>query len=138
MLLRRFETSDQGTFGRLETEGFVCFTGELPWRDNAHNVSCIPAGRYRCVVTYSPHFKTDLYLVTSVPDRSGVRIHPANFMGDRQLGFRSQLNGCVALGERLGRLAGQKAVLVSRPAIRRFSELMRGRPFDLEVINEYS
>jgi len=54
-------------------------------------------------------------------------------MGDTALGFRSQLNGCIALGERLGWLDGQKAVLISRPAVRFLEAAMGTTPFDLEV-----
>jgi hypothetical protein len=54
-------------------------------------------------------------------------------MGDLEKGFRSQLNGCIALGERLGWIEGQKAVLVSVSAVRRLEELMGGKPFLLEI-----
>ena len=55
-------------------------------------------------------------------------------MGDKPP-FQKQLNGCIALGERLGWIAGQKAVLVSAPAIRRLEEYFKGEPFTLEVRN---
>ena len=65
--------------------------------------------------------------------RTGIRKHPANFMGDAALGLRSQLNGCIALGERLGWMDGQKALLLSAPAVRRFESHMSHRPFLLEI-----
>jgi len=74
-----------------------------------------------------------MYLVGPVPNRSGIRIHPANFMGDRRLGMRFQLNGCISLGKGLGKLAGQRAVLVSRPTVRRFEQLAAGQLLTLEV-----
>jgi hypothetical protein len=131
--LERLETSDQGTFGRLYAHGVAFFTGELPWRDNAPSISCVPAGTYSCVFTHSPRFGRRLYLVDRVPARSGIRVHPANFMGDPRKGFRSQLNGCIALGERLGWMAGQKVVLLSAPAVRRLESILGGRPFELEI-----
>lgn len=134
-ILTRLDSSDQGTFGRLTAPGLSLFTGELPWRDNFASVSCIPAGIYRCYWTYSPRFRRMMYLVDGVPLRSGIRKHPANFMGDAALGFRSQLNGCIALGEKLGWMGGQKALLVSAPAVRRFEKHMGGRPFILEIKN---
>ena len=134
-ILQRLETGDQGTFGRLTLGGLALFTGELPWRDNASNVSCIPPGSYRCVWTYSNRFKRNMYLVAPVVGRAGIRIHAANLMGDATLGFRSQLNGCVSLGERLGTIASQRALLLSTPALRRFEALTRGKPFELEVRN---
>ena len=76
-----------------------------------------------------------MYVLLSTTPRAGIRIHPANLMGDRAKGWRSQLNGCIALGERLGTLGGQKALLVSAPAMRAFETLMGGKPFILEVRN---
>lgn len=133
----RVSTSDQGTFGRLILPGLTLFTGELPDRDNAPGLSCIPPGTRPCQLTYSPRFGKNLYLVGPVPGRSGIRKHAANFMGDVTKGLKAQLNGCIALGERLGWIGGQKAVLLSQPAMRRFHNFMGGRPFLLEVINGY-
>ena len=56
-------------------------------------------------------------------------------MGDVTLGLRSQLNGCIALGERLGWMDGQKALLLSAPAVRRFEGHMGTAPFLLEIRN---
>ena len=93
-VLDRLESSDQGTFGRITFGDTTLFTGELPEKDNASNASCIPAGKYKCVWTYSPVFKRQMYLVESVPGRSGIRIHSANFMGDKSCGMKCQLHGC--------------------------------------------
>jgi len=131
-LLQRHEQGPQGSFGRLQLQQFRCFTGELPWRDNAPSISCIPAGNYRAVVTYSSRFGRGLYLVGPVTGRSGIRIHPANLMGQAPE-WKSQLNGCIARGEKLGYIAGQKAVLVSVSAVRRLHEFTAGKPFDLEI-----
>jgi hypothetical protein len=132
--LERIEESDHGTFGRLIAGSLVLFSGELPDRDNAPNVSRIPAGTYGCAFTMSPRFRRRMYLIGDVPGRAGVRIHAANLMGDPAKGLRCQLNGCIALGERLGTIEGQKALLISGPAIRRFEAAMGGEPFDLEIV----
>ena len=132
-VLERLESSDHGTFGRLTMPGLSLFTGELPDRGNAPSISRIPAGIYPVRWTWSPRFKRFMYLVDEVPDRTGVRFHSANLMGDASLGFRCQLNGCIAPGERLGWMDGQKAVLLSAPAVRRFETLMNGKPFELEI-----
>lgn len=135
--LTRFQTGDHGTFGRLSAGSLAVFSGELPDRGNAPNVSCIPAGAYTCVFTFSPAFRRLMYAVVPVPGRTGIRIHPANLMGDRALGLRSHLYGCIALGERLGWMDGQRAILVSRPAVAALEAEMNGQPFDLEIINGY-
>lgn len=135
--LTRLESSDQGTFGTIQVPDdewvYYFYTGELAWRDNASNVSCIPTGFYRCTWTYSPRFKRHMYLVDGVKSRTGIRKHSANFMGDDTKGFKKQLNGCIALGERLGWIDRQKALLLSAPAMRRFEALLNGEPFELEI-----
>lgn len=135
IVLQRLETGDEGTFGRL----LEWYTGELPWRDNARNVSCIPAGTYKCFWAKSPKYSRRYgqdfytYRLLDVPDRGGVLIHSANFMGDVARGYRSHLNGCIALGEKLGWIEGQKALLVSRPAVRGLEQALSGKAFILEV-----
>lgn len=132
-VLQRLEESDEGTFGHLVAARLVLFSGELPWRANAPSISCVPPGVYQALFTQSPRYGRALYLVTPVIRRSGIRIHPANVMGDLVKGFKSQLNGCIALGEKLGWLDKQKAVLMSVPAVRRLEEYFEGKQFQLEI-----
>ncbi len=58
-------------------------------------------------------------------------------MGDATLGYRSHLNGCIALGEKLGTIDNQKAILLSTSAIRKFEKLMDGQNFILEIVNGF-
>ncbi len=74
-----------------------------------------------------------MFEVESVPKRGGIRIHSANLMGDDSKGYKRQLNGCIALGQTLGRIEGQKALLLSKPAIRQFEDLMNRQDFTLEI-----
>lgn len=131
--IERLDSTDEGTFGRFTFHDFVCFSGELLWSDNEPSISSIPPGRYVCIWSYSAKFKRQMFEITNVPGRAGIRIHAANFMGDDRKGFKKQLNGCVALGEKLGRMDGQKALLISKPAIRQFESLMNGKSFTLEI-----
>lgn len=132
--LRRLETSDHGTFGRLYVDDQEAFyTMELPWRANMSNKSDIPDGIYHVNMVYSDHFKKKVYLLDRVPNRWGICIHAANYAGDLLKGYKSHLNGCIALGEKIGSMEGQKALLLSRPAIRRFETLMNEQSFLLEV-----
>lgn len=135
--LERLETSDEGTFGRLILPGLTLFSGELPDRANLPNVSCIPAGEYAVRWTYSPRFKRFMYLVDGVAGRAGIRFHSANFMGDKACGLLCQLNGCIAPGMKLGRMDGQKAVLLSAQAMRLFEKSLNREPFRLEVIDVF-
>jgi hypothetical protein len=130
--LTRIRTSREGTFGKLAVDNLAFFTGELPWRNNRLDDSCIPEGRYLCSWTFSRHFNKNLYLLDEVSGRSGIRIHSANFMGDSPL--KKQLNGCIALGDRLGEMDGQQCLLLSFPAVQRFEKYMNKENFQLEVM----
>lgn len=132
-VLTRIDQSDQGTFGRLVLGDLAVFTGELPWRDNASSISCIPVGEYVAYFTMSNRFHRMMCLVANVPNRAGIRVHSANFMGGA--GHKCQLNGCIALGLRLGVMDGQKCLLLSKPAVRAFDNLMLGKRFILEIKN---
>jgi hypothetical protein len=76
-----------------------------------------------------------MYLLLGTEPRAGIRAHPANFCGDDTLGYRRQLNGCLAFAERFGWMDGQKALLVSAPAVTRFENHMGRKPFTLEIRN---
>ena len=69
---------------------YKCKGLELPWLNNAPQVSCIPAGDYEAVLDYSPAFKYNLFELKGVPNRAEVKIHIAN--------FARELRGCLAPG----------------------------------------
>lgn len=125
VILKRRPSIPMGTFGVLSVDNLVLFTVELPWKDNASNVSCIPTGKYRCSWTKSPRLKKFTYEITSVPKRAGIRIHSAN--------FASQVLGCIALGEKNGVMDGKRGVFSSVSAVRRFEKLLDKQDFNLEV-----
>lgn len=80
---------EEGTNGVLfYHHRFLGFTIELPWLDNAKNISCIPEGTYTLKARYSEKFKHHLHL-DAVPGRSLVLIHPAN-------NAQKELQGCIA------------------------------------------
>jgi hypothetical protein len=127
--ITRILSDDMGTFGRLSVDKLRLYTGELPWRNNARKLSCIPAGEYNIQLINSPHFGK-VYLVKDVPNRSMVEMHSANFMGDSRY-CDTQLEGCIALGEKIGAMRNskgvmQRAILISRPAVRKFMAALNG------------
>lgn len=135
-VLRRTEMGDAGTFGVLEIEGQTFQTGELPWRENRRGKSCVPAGVYR--VSWQPSGKYGhKYELQGVPGRSDILIHAANLVGDEDLGYVAQVDGCIALGSTRGAIGAQKAVMGSKVAVARFEELMGLEDFELEIIDEY-
>lgn len=138
LTLRRREMSDQGTFGVMMLDGKVVHTLELPWKDNKSNISCIPAGEYEIVFVYSPAFKRKLYRLLDVKGRSGILVHSANYAGDRSKGFRSDLLGCIALGNGRSVLNGQKAIISSGDAVRRFEKFLGGEKAKLRIVEEFT
>lgn len=135
--LVRGPSTEEGTFGTLAFGGQSVLTTELPWRDNAPQRSCIPPGSYRCAIVDSPRFGR-VYHVEAVPQRSAVLIHPANFGGDVEAGFVTELHGCIAPSMRRGFMrnphgAMQRAGLVSRPAVSALMSWAAGEPFTLEI-----
>lgn len=135
--ITRLLTDDDGTFGVLTTPGFTCKTLELPWRNNMRGISCIPPGTYECEIVNSPRFGK-VYTVNNVPSRSLIRFHGGNFGGDTSKGYVSHIEGCILLGKGFGVLTNklgkrQRALLVSAPTVRAFSEHLKREPFILTI-----
>lgn len=135
--IARESSTDAGTFGVFSFGTYSLYSLELPWRENARQRSCIPPGVYSCALVQSPKFGR-VYGVANVPGRSRVLIHSANFAGDAQMGYTTQLHGCIAPCERKGRMknpqgAWQSAGLLSRSALSKLSTWAAGQPFILEI-----
>lgn len=131
--LYRYKTSEQGTPGVIVFDNQYLHTGELPWKGNKSNISCIPYGEYLVQMRVSPKYGK-VYEVR-VAGRTYILFHQGNFFGDISLGFRSHVQGCILLGFKHGKLYGQKAVLASRIARSRFERVMKFEPFTLEIKN---
>jgi len=143
--LYRYESTLQGTFGHFvyPWDMFSVATVECPWLRNLTYVSCIPTGEYECVAEWSDKFKKRLYEVKNVPDRSKILIHPGNVGGanwtlkseyvEHKLEWKTDLQGCIALGLTTGTLYNQNAVLFSESAFLRFEQLMDWKPFKLTI-----
>jgi hypothetical protein len=112
--LQRTVTSEEATLGKLTDEvgTEVCKTLELPWRDNKHNLSCIPAGVYTAHRYRSPKRGYDVFMLDNVPGRDAVELHIGNTTADT--------DGCILLGSYYGNLGDQAAVLLSGDAFRKF------------------
>ncbi len=130
--LIRTESGDQGTFGVILFGKYNFVTVELPWKDNNRGVSCIPFGKYNCEIVQSPHFG-EVYQVKDVQGRSHILLHSGNWGGDKTKGLRTDTDGCIILGKRLGFIYKQKAVKQSRCAFDIFMEEMNKEPFELDI-----
>lgn len=87
---------ENGTYGTLIAKRdnkivLVSNTIELPWKDNQHNISCIPEGKYKTKPYVSKHLGL-VYEVLNVPDRSAILIHKGNFVAGKKIDLR----GCIA------------------------------------------
>ena len=117
------------TLGALYYDGkLLAYTLERPWKYNKRNESCIPVGLYHCVWQRSPKFGWT-YQVIEVPGRSRILIHAGNIVRNTY--------GCILVGRRLGRLHGEPAVLLSRPALTDLHSFLDREPFDLHIKGEY-
>ena len=105
LILVRTKTSDQGTQGAINLPGLTVLTLELPWRADQHDLSCIPPDvQYPFVKRNSPHFGCDLWHIENVigsdgQPRSNTMCHNGNFAGDVRLGFKSDVLGCILIGD---------------------------------------
>ena len=143
-VLTREPSRDDGTFGKLVLDSGESFhTGELPWRNNHPQTSCIPTAIYRCEWALSPS-KGWCYHLRAVPERDHILIHIGNWCGDVNKPnpatgkpYLADFKGCIGLGISVGILKQQPALLESGDAIRKFHEIMAGDPFEL-IINQDS
>jgi len=137
--LTRGNSTDAGTFGILVVpSGKKYATLELPWKDNAAMVSCVPTGTYQCSLRFSNRFGKYYYGLKDVPKRTDILIHPANWAGDTDKGYYSELNGCIAIGMTVADMktpAGniQRAITSSKLAISEFMNEMKSEPFELVI-----
>ncbi len=123
--LERLESTDAYTLGRLFADGLLLHTLEPSWRDNARGVSCIPPGRYECERRKSPRYGETYWLLDTDP-RQFILIHPGNVV--------RHTKGCILPGQRVGWLEGQRAVLLSRTAVREIEDYFGHQSFELEII----
>lgn len=91
----------------------ICYTIELPFKDNQLGISCIPEGRYELKKRYSAKYQWHLHL-QDVPGRSLILIHPANVAA-------KELKGCIAP---VTTLAGSGRGHSSRSAFRKLNAIV--------------
>ena len=88
--------------------------------NNQQNISCIPQGKYLCVLEYSNKFDCDLWEIKNVPNRSECKFHSANYWHD--------LNGCISLGTSYADIDndGFRDVLNSGNTMAKFHKVLNG------------
>ncbi|MCU0359760.1 MAG: DUF5675 family protein [Bacteroidia bacterium] len=79
----------EGTNGEIWHDGkLICKSIELPWKENAKRISCIPEGRYPVVIRWHKIMGWVLS-IEEVPERKGILVHAAN-------SALKDLKGCIA------------------------------------------
>lgn len=117
-----------GTFGVLKIDKAVfCVTLEPPDRENASNISSIPAQQYICKRICSPKYK-NTFEINNVPGRSHILFHAGNIITHTQ--------GCIVLAQHFGKLDGHRAVLNSGNTFKKFMEIMENEKMFHLTISE--
>ena len=136
-------STDQGTLGAASlhnvagVELWQARSLELPWRNNASDRSCIPAGVYVAKIQQSPRFGYLVYVLQNVPARANCEMHDGNYAGDISLGWKSDVEGCTVFGTDTGTLTPvgmrpQTAVLHSDVARRALIAATGGADIEVE------
>jgi len=102
--INRQPPTTDGTFGALtDSDGkTICVTGELPWLNNAPQVSCIPCGTYDVGPHDSPaHPNT--WEILNVPNRSEILLHNLNWPIKQSL-------GCIGVGQTVELIEGELGI----------------------------
>ena len=85
LTLYRKWLDENSTVGVLDVDGvFQCYTLELP------TPLCIPPGRFKVSIDYSPKFQRNMPILLAVPGRTEIRIHWGNDEKDTE--------GCILVG----------------------------------------
>jgi hypothetical protein len=124
----RYRSSKYGTQGILHIDNFQCYTLELPWYNNQHDISCIPPGLYYCKLFFGHRYR-NVYQIYNVPNRSTILIHNGSFAGDRTKGLKSHTLGCILIGHK----KTPYMIYQSRICLRDFMEYMDYQPFILNI-----
>ena len=107
--------TDNGTFGKLygDKNNFLCYTVEQVWDNNKPFKSCVMEGEYTLKDFESKKYGKTLSLVAPTlnvfahkldsNNRYACLFHPAN--------YADQLQGCIAVGDRLGVLNDKYGIL---------------------------
>lgn len=135
--ITRDKSTDKETTGSLvATSGgatFTCKTLELPWKNNASNISCIPPGEYDVSFTRSIKFPFGSYEVKNVPSRTGIRLHKGNYAF--KLKGLPDIQGCILLGKEYNDINNDNVVDIinSTVTVKSFEDFMQRKPFKLYI-----
>jgi len=127
-LLRRYMKTCTPGYIVFES-GLTLATLELPWLNNAQDISCFEPGEY--LVKYMPRSASGKYTrvwhVQDVPGRTGILFHKGNFLRDT--------HGCVLVGLKHFVKDGTYAISSSANAFKRMRDELQQEDFILNVVS---
>lgn len=124
VIVDRDKYSSLDTIGNLYIENKIfCFTMEDVCRPNGEKIkgqTAIPFGKYKIGLRYSPKFSKkyghDMLWIMDVPQFEYILIHPGN--------TRFHTEGCLLVGDKIGILKGDRAVLNSKPTYNKLYSIL--------------
>lgn len=115
----RLEETSEHTLGVIAVNGkLICYSLELPWKDNEQNISCIPFGCYRAH-RYVSRDHGSTFRFECVPGRSEIIFHAGNSVKDTE--------GCILLGTRPGYHRYRRWLWGSQDAFRELMDELSGK-----------
>lgn len=87
VLLSTFKNNKNGLLS-----SFLCYTLELPWKENQRNISSIKQDAYNAWYEFSPRFNRELLTLEDKHGRSYIRFHAGN--------KPTHTEGCILVGRR--------------------------------------
>lgn len=128
--LQRMYSDDDCTLGVIVVSGLRFFTLELPWLNNAPNISCVIDGKYNYKKRVSPGKGYEVIELIDVPGRSYIQIHLGN--------FTNQIQGCILPGTGLKDIDEDGCIDVTGSE-NAFNSIMENTPDlgTIEIINSF-
>jgi hypothetical protein len=131
VMIKREKGNGKETLGTLIARNgqsvFACKTLELPWLNNAKNISCVPVGTYLCKRIFSLKYGY-VYALQNVKGRSGIYIHIGNYFSD--------IAGCIILGNAFADINkdGVLDVINSTITVKALHTFMQKKNFTLTIV----
>ena len=131
-ILNRYSEGLKQTLGKLDVYDanqflFSCYTLELPDKDNASNISCIPKGEY-VVKPYHSAKYPNVYQIMNVENRDYILIHQGNYHTD--------IRGCIIVGDDTKDINGDGLldVVNSKKTLEKLKDVLNYDEFKLLIV----